>query len=228
MFQISKILGSSGAALELDQVRETYDLYRDVVELQGGRACDEIDRGDRRRHENVDLAQRIARIRVRDRDQVSFVSIFATQCVVGQRNEVDRKPTLQSESNEDRVDRREGGGRRGHHNVDVVGHPGHAVQVDGDAADEAVGNLRVSKRTQQVPNEHTFTVARAVSRRDRQWNGGDAERIDQVRAYATGAVSSCGDCAIGRPWPRFVCDDLRRELHPRGRLDEVEAVARER
>ena len=131
---------------------------------------------------------------------------------------------------------------------------------------------------------------RATSERD------EALQIRSLKvrlAAATGAVSSCGSCATGKPWPggaydgghccsgqteelftaedvaalaqagtrprdlvaprgehpgcafrgpagctlsaehrpvicvRFLCDDLRGELHRRGRLDEVEALAAE-
>lgn len=147
-----------------------------------------------------------------------------------------------------------------------------------------------SRAAELVALKRRLRAERATSERD------EAMQIRSLKARlaaATGAGSSCGRCAIGRPWPggaydgghccsgqteelfgadevaalaqagtrprdliaprgehpgcafrgsigctleaehrpalclRFVCDDLRRELHQRGRLDEVEALAAE-
>lgn len=147
-----------------------------------------------------------------------------------------------------------------------------------------------SRAAELVALKRRLRAEQATSERD------EAMQIRSLKARlaaATGAGSSCGRCAIGRPWPggaydgghccsgqteelfgadevaalaqagtrpcdliaprgehpgcafrgsigctleaehrpalclRFVCDDLRRELHQRGRLDEVEALAAE-
>jgi hypothetical protein len=147
-----------------------------------------------------------------------------------------------------------------------------------------------SRATELVALKRRLRAERATSERD------DAMRIRSLKARIaaeTGAVSSCGRCAIGRPWPggaydgghccsgqteelfgadevaalaqagtrardlvaprgehpgcafrgpvgctlaaehrpalclRFVCDELRSELHRRGKLDRVEALAAE-
>ena len=147
-----------------------------------------------------------------------------------------------------------------------------------------------SRAEELVALKRRLRAERATSERD------EALRIRALKARlaaAAGAVSSCGRCAAGRPWPggaydgghccsgrteelfsadevaalaqagtrprdlvaprgehpgcafrgptgctlgaehrpalclRFVCDDLRRELHRAGKLDEVEALAAE-